>query len=130
MILFLRFSAVGGAGFVVDAGILLFLIHIFGADPIAARLLSFGAAVAITFEFNRRWAFGGVSHGPARIAFAAYLGVQSIGLLCNLIVYTALILALPATVITPPLCVAFASAIALLVNYSGVRRLVFQNKAK
>jgi putative flippase GtrA len=116
--LFLRFSAVGAAGSVVKA------------DPIAARLLSFGVAVTVTFHFNRRWALGAVRHGSAYAAFATYLSVQSVGLLCNIITYTALILLLPETIITPLVCVAFASAAALFVNYGGVRRLVFKRKGK
>jgi putative flippase GtrA len=128
--LFLRFSAVGVIGFFVDAGLLLFLVHAFKADPIAARLLSFGVAVTVTFHFNRRWALGAMRHGSAYAAFATYLGVQSVGLLCNIIIYTALILLLPETGITPLLCVAVASATALFVNYSGVRRLVFKTKGE
>lgn len=128
--LFLRFSAVGAAGFVVDAGLLFFLVHAFKADPIAARLLSFGVAVTVTFHFNRRWALGAVRHGSAYAAFATYLSVQSVGLLCNIITYTALILLLPETIITPLVCVAIASAAALFVNYGGVRRLVFKSKSK
>ena len=122
---FLRFCVVGVAGFVADAGVLMLLVHLAGANPIAARLLSFGIAVVVTFELNRRWAFGAIRHGSIPAAFAAYLSVQGLGFLCNLVVYTALILWLPAPFGAPLVCVAAASAVALLVNYSGARRLVF-----
>ncbi|MBV9516789.1 MAG: GtrA family protein [Hyphomicrobiales bacterium] len=128
--LFLRFSAVGAVGFVVDAGLLLLLVHAFKADPIAARLLSFSVAVAVTFHFNRRWALGAIRQGSVYAAFATYLSVQSVGLLCNIVTYTALILLLPETIITPLVCVAFASAAALFVNYGGIRRLVFKTKGE
>ena len=58
------------------------------------------------------------------------MSVQSVGLLCNIITYTALILLLPETIITPLVCVAFTSATALFVKYSGVRRLVFKSKGE
>ncbi len=128
--LFLRFSAVGAIGFMVDAGLLLLIVHAFKAGPIAARLLSFGVAVTVTFHCNRRWALGAVRQGSAYAAFLTYLSVQSVGLLCNIITYTALMLLLPNTILTPVACVAFASAGALLVNYGGVRRLVFKSKVE
>ena len=122
---FLRFCLVGVAGFVADAGVLKLLVHLTGANPIAARLPSFAFAVLVTFELNRRWAFGAIRHGSILAAFAAYVSVQGVGFLSNLAVYTALILWLPAPFDAPLLCLAIASVAALLVNYSGARRLVF-----
>ncbi len=129
-VLFLRFCIVGAAGFVTDAGVLQLLVQAFGANPIAARLLSFSCAVVVTFELNRRWAFGTVRHDRLLTAFAAYLSVQGIGFLCNLAVYAALILGLPAPFDAPLICLAVASAVALLVKYGGARHLVFGRTAR
>ncbi len=123
---FLRFCAVGAAGFLADAGVLATLVHGLRLDPIAARVFSFGVAVTLTFELNRTWAFG-TSVGRRRIeAFGAYLGVQGLGFACNLVIYTLLFLGLPKPLNAPILCLACASAVALVVNYAGARLLVFR----
>jgi putative flippase GtrA len=122
---FLRFSAVGGVGFVVDAGVLLALVHALGMNPIVARMFSFSIAVLVTFELNRTWSFGSIRLHRPLMAFLTYLGVQGAGFLCNLAVYTAAIFALPPPFNAPLLCLAVASAAGLLVNYTGARHLLF-----
>ena len=123
---FLRFCCVGGAGFCVDAAALMGLVHAAGVDPIPARLLSAVAAILTTFELNRRWAFRGVGARRYGAALAAYAGVQSLGLGCNVAVYTGCYLLLPPPLDAPLLCLVAASAAALLVNYAGASRVVFR----
>ena len=123
---FLRFCAVGGTGFVIDAGALAVGTHIFGLDPIAARFLSFGVAVLATFELNRRWAFKQRAAQPYLAALSTYLGVQSVGFACNFSVYAALYFTLPLRYDAPLLCLAVASAAALAVNYAGASLVVFR----
>ena len=122
---FLRFCAVGTAGFLADTGMLLVIVHVFGVNPVAAKILSFGLAVFLTFELNRRWAFGVTRSGNIGTALAAYFGVQSTGFLCNFGVFTALIYVLPVPFNNLVLCSMVAAAAALVVNYAGAKRLVF-----
>ena len=122
---FLRFCAVGGVGFLVDASVLEVAVHVFGTDPIRGRLLSFSVAVLATFELNRRWAFRSRAARPYLAAFASYLGVQGLGFACNILVYTALYLTLPPPDAVPLLCLVIASGVALGVNYAGASVFVF-----
>jgi putative flippase GtrA len=126
---FLRFCIVGGAGFMVDAIVLLALILGFALNPILARVFSFGIAVLFTFELNRRWVFGArEKHLVA--AFTSYLGVQCAGFLCNLGVYTLAILGMPPPYNAPLLSLVVASGFALIVNYTGAKHLVFGTKPR
>jgi putative flippase GtrA len=124
----LRFCAVGGLGFAVDAGVLLAAIHISHLDPISGRLLSFSLAVWATFMLNRYWTFRNAQHRGYLAAFAAYLAVQGIGFLCNLGIYASLYLLLPAPLNRPLFCLIVASAVALTVNYGGARWAVFPSR--
>ncbi len=123
---FLRFCAVGGIGFVADAGALAVATRLLGLDPITGRLLSFGIAVLVTFELNRRWAFKQRSAKPYWTALSTYLGVQGIGFACNFGIYAVLYLTLPLRYDAPLLCLAIASGAALLVNYAGASLVVFR----
>lgn len=122
---FLRFCVVGGTGFLADTGLLLAIVHILGVIPILAKILSFGMAVFVTFELNRRWAFGATRHDRVWRALATYFGVQSTGFVCNFGVFTLLLYAAPAPFNNLVLCSVAASGAALFVNYIGARRLVF-----
>jgi putative flippase GtrA len=122
---FLRYCAVGAAGFITDAAVLLALVHGFGANPIVARTISFPLAVMLTFALNQYWTFGGGTRQGLIAAFVAYLGVQGFGLVCNGAIYAILILALPAPFNAPLFALAVAAAVALAVNYGGAKHLVF-----
>ena len=126
---FLRFCAVGGVGFCVDAAVLLLLVGVAGMDPVVARFASFACAVLATFELNRRWAFAGATPQPYLHRLAAYLGVQGVGFLFNLGVYSAAYLLLPAPLNAPVLSLAYASILALIVNFAGARFVVFRRRS-
>ncbi len=90
------------------------------------RLLSFSIAVLVTFELNRRWAFKQGAAKPYWAALSTYLAVQGIGFACNFGIYAVLYLTLPLSYDAPLLCLAIASAAALLVNYAGASLVVFR----
>ncbi len=92
---FLRFCCVGAGGFCVDALSLMLLVHVGGLGPLPARLVSAAAAILTTFELNRRWAFRGAGARGYGAALAAYAATQSLGLGCNVAVYTGCYLLLP-----------------------------------
>ncbi len=120
---------VGGVGFCVDAAVLQLLIAAGSMNPVTARFVSFGCAVLVTFELNRRWAFAGAVQQPYLRRLAAYLAVQGVGFIFNLGVYSAAYLLLPAPLNAPVLSLAYASALALLVNFAGARLVVFRRRS-
>lgn len=127
---FARFCLVGATGFAVDAGLLLLILRGGLLGPVAARFLSFGAAVLITFALNRLWSFR-VGPGDQRSFVGdliAYLGVQGFGFLCNLVIYTVALAALPDPWSRPLPCLALASGAALIVNYFGSDLIVFRRR--
>ena len=123
---FLRFCCVGGAGFCVNAGMLMSLVHILGVGAILAWPLSAASGVLTTFELNRRWAFRGAAPGCYGAALATYAGVQGLGIACNFAVYAGSYLLLPPPLNAPFLCLVAASGAALAVNYAGASRVVFR----
>jgi putative flippase GtrA len=54
--MFLRFLIIGGAGFLVDAGLTMLLIKL-GVDPLLARAPAIGAAILFTWLANRSYTF-------------------------------------------------------------------------
>jgi putative flippase GtrA len=119
---FLRFVLVGGIGFVVDAGVLALLLAATQLDPFLARLVSIGLALTATWMLNRHLTFAPSSRGLAREG-TRYGGVGIATSLVNYLVYSALLLAMPAT---PPLAaLAVASLVAMALSFLGYSRLVF-----
>jgi putative flippase GtrA len=122
------YAVVGGIGFLVDAGVLHFLLATAGIGPIGARLVSFPVALAVTFFLNRQLVFAGSRHSLA-VAIPAYVGVQGVGYLVNMAIYSLLIFVAPWPLSNPLVSLAIASGIALVVNYIGARRIVFMPRA-
>lgn len=135
------FAVVGAIGFLADAGVLTALVNGLGANPYAARAVSFAAAVTATWWLNRRWTFGargdrraarGETSGiVGRIAaeYARYVGVQTTGALINLGIYALCVAADPALAAYPIVPLAAGSAVALLYNFAASRRFVFTGAA-
>ncbi|MGZ3364343.1 MAG: GtrA family protein [Caulobacteraceae bacterium] len=129
---FMRFCCAGGLGFVVDFTVLKTIVHL-GANPIAARCLSFSVAVVVTWLVNRAWTFKGhITPGAQGLLreFAGYLAVQSIGFAANFSVFTAMVIGIPALDgrLLPP---SVAGTIAgLVVNYLGAKHIVFRRRAR
>ena len=123
---FLRFACVGAVGFVVDAGILTMLMQL-GWQPVLARLVSFPAAVATTWLLNKAWTFA-ADAASAGGGYMRYSGIQIIGALINLGIFTLLISAFPAFRAVPWLPLAAAALVALVFNYLATRHLVFNSR--
>ncbi|MEW6629850.1 MAG: GtrA family protein [Pseudomonadota bacterium] len=118
----LRFVLTGGIGFVADAAALWLLIHTTPLGPLAARVLSIGFALCVTWQINRHLTFSPSSRGIAREG-ARYGGVGIATSIVNYLVYCAALIAIPAV---PPLAaLAFASLIAMTLSFLGYSRLVF-----
>jgi putative flippase GtrA len=122
---FVRFSVIGGLGFLTDAGVLQLTIAMTNLGPLLARIGSFAIAVLATFALNRHWTFFGSQRRPWAEAFLAYIIVQSVGFAANFAVYSFMILVLPHPLDEPVVALAAASAFALFLNYVGARDFVF-----
>lgn len=125
LFLLCRFSAVGATGFTVDAALLWLLVHLAELGPLIARGVSFPAALITTWFLNWAWAF--VGHGtPFWRGLIKYVSVQLTGLSGNLAVYS-LCVSIGTTQLSDPIAaLALASVAGLLLNYLGLRFVVFQ----
>jgi putative flippase GtrA len=129
----LRFAVVGAIGFVVDAGILTWLVSFIAWNVYAARAVSFGVAVLVTWLVNRSWTFahrGSAVPAPAGAGaeYARYLTVQVIGALANLGVFVAVLAVWPRLVAYPVVPLAIGAVAGLVVNFVGARHWVFARR--
>lgn len=117
-----RFLFAGGVGFAADAAALWLLLAVTPLGPFVARLLSIGFALTVTWLINRHFTFSPSSRGIAKEG-ARYGGVGIATSIVNYLVYSAILLTLPAM---PPLAaLAIASLIAMALSFLGYSRLVF-----
>lgn len=116
------FILAGGAGFVTDAAILFGLATLAGFDPFLSRIVSFTAAVCVTWAINRGLTFG-PSGRPVAQEGARYGGVAVAVGLFNYVCYAGLLLALPS--LQPVAALTVASAVAMTLSWLGYSRLVF-----
>ncbi|TPI43517.1 GtrA family protein [Mesorhizobium sp. B3-1-6] len=117
-----RFILTGGIGFVADAAALWLLLATTPLGPIAARVLSIGFALCVTWQINRHLTFSPSSRGLAQEG-ARYGGVGIATGIVNYLVYCALLFALPA--LTPLAALGVASVVAMTLSFLGYSRLVF-----
>ena len=125
-----RFAVVGALGFCVDGGILYALITM-GCGPYLARAISFPLAVSVTWYLNRNWTFvignSGASKGKQ---YAEYFAVQVAGALTNYACYVAVLQFIEPTARGALLALAIGAMLGLIVNFLGVRLLVFSARAR
>lgn len=122
-----RFAAVGGLGFLVDAGLTEALVAA-GAGPLPARVLSIAVAISTTYALNRSVTFRSAARGRAAVAEGGrYAAVALAASAVNWLVFAAVMTLAPAT--RPALAVAAASGVAMGVSYLGYAGLVFGRQA-
>ena len=125
---FVKFAVVGGLGFLADAGSLQLLISQGGVDPYGGRVLSFLAAVTLTWSLNRLYTFRtGGPHGAAR-QWLRYLGVSLLGVAVNYLVYAAMVFSIAGMADRLYLAVAAGSLAALPVNFFLSRSYAFSSR--
>ena len=120
------FGLVGVLGFAVDTLFLYALKTDLG--PFYARLISFVAAVFVTWLANRNLTFrekSSVLTIPAE--FAAYFGLMLLGGVVNYGVYAWLIIQHPFVLTNPIIGVAAGSVAGMCVNFATSRWIVFRN---
>lgn len=119
---FLRFALVGGAGFLVDAGLLAALHHGAGLDPFAARVFSIAAAALATWRLNRRLTFGPSGAGQATEALR-YAMVAILNAALNYALYALALVFRPG--LPPLIAVIAATLLAMAFSYFAYSRFVF-----
>lgn len=124
---FLRFCAVGGVGFVVDAGLLWILLETTALGPYGGRLVSFLVAATVTWALHRRVTFPEASRTRSGRQWLLFVAVNGGGAVLNYGVYALLVATTALVAAHPVLGVVAGSAVALLVNYLANRHWVFRD---
>lgn len=122
----LRFSLVGVAGFLVDAGVLTLALRFLGWNLYSARVLSFLTAVTATWIMNRRFTFGAGASASLFGEWVRFTASNAVGGLVNFGTYVWLINSLAAAHDFPVIAVAAGSLSGLMVNFSLSKIFVFR----
>jgi putative flippase GtrA len=80
-----RFILVGGAAFLLDAGIVWGLTHL-GIGPYVARVASLCASITFTFVLNRYLTYQ-AAHPISMGEVIGYIGASGLGILLNYVIY-------------------------------------------
>ena len=123
------FAIVGIIGFLIDAGILTVLMVGYGVDHYTARAASFTVAVTVTWYLNRRWVFDRAAVPMRGSEYSAYLVVQVIGALINVVIFVLVIELVPGLKEIPVIPLAIGAAAGLLFNFTASSLLVFPTPA-
>ena len=121
-----RFVIVGAIGFVVDGGILTLLYHGFDVKLLDARLVSFAAAVTITWYLNRRHTFAASKADNAIDEWWRYTLVNSVGALINLGLFLWLVYRFAILAAWPIVPLAMAATVALIFNFFASKHVAFR----
>jgi putative flippase GtrA len=126
---FLRFAAVGAAGFIVNEAALWIALHGLWLNAYAGGIFSFLVAVTFTWWGNRVLTFSEHAARGARSIFAEWLSfvaANGFGFLVNYGVYATLIAAGPKPLNNPFVALAFGTVAGLLFNFILSSRIVFR----
>ena len=129
---FLRFSVVGGFGFVVDVSVFFLLHDLLHVSPYAARPFSILSAMVCTWLGNRMLTFSEHAAAGARAVFIEWLkfaATNSVGALFNYGTFAAIV-----GFATPPfnnryLALVAGTAVGLVFNFTMSKRLVFRARS-
>ncbi len=122
---FFRFAVVGTIGFVIDAGVLLYVLSL-DFDFYSARAISFLCAVTCTWLLNRVFTFRDRNEDLVG-QWARFASVNLIGGLINYGIYAVLVWQLAIVQTWPTLGVAAGSIAGMFINFALSRRLVFEH---
>jgi len=125
----LLFAISGVIGFLVDAGIVQFLVREIGMNPYGARVLSFLAAATTTWGFNRRYTFAGHGGGSRRRELARYLVAMAFGFVLNYGAYALCVATWPLVRSWPAIGVAVGSVAGAMVNFLSSKYWIFRRPA-
>ncbi len=125
----LMLFCVGGViGFIIDAGIVQWLVTVHHGNPYTSRLLSFVCAGTGTWLFNRHYTFQGVRLYGKFGEWARYMFAMTGGFSVNYTVYSLLVFHFPLLQRFPALAVAVGSVGGLSVNYLSSKFWIYRGK--
>jgi putative flippase GtrA len=121
------FLSVGALGFLLDLSVFQALF-MFGYGPIAARIVSAGAAITLTWYLNRRHVFRTAQTSRSGPEYARYLLVQTAGLVVNFAVFVALLNGVQVLREVPVVALCGGALVAFTVNFLGARYWAFRTE--
>ncbi len=124
----LAFLVVGAVGFAIDAGILAVFFHVFDWGHYASRLVSFAAAVTVTWLLNRIWTFAHRATDRPLKEYVTYLLVQTLGSVLNLGIYAVCITSSEVMHRYPVLALACGAFVAMIFNFVFSRHFAFTGR--
>ena len=123
----LFFAISGVIGFVVDAGIVQFLVREWQVNPYEARLVSFLCAATTTWAFNRKITFAGRgSGGGRRRQLIRYIIAMAGGFALNYGAYAACVATFALVREWPAIGVAAGSIAGAVVNFLSSKYWIFR----
>ena len=123
---FVRFAIVGTVGFVVDASVLYFCLHIAGLGLYSGRLVSYLVAATTTWYLNRKFTFTESDGSAPTHQWARFVVVNGLGGLINYGTYSFVVTYWLAGPMAPLIGVAAGSVTGLGVNFTASRLFVFK----
>ncbi|HTP76579.1 MAG TPA: GtrA family protein [Rhizomicrobium sp.] len=127
---FVRFAAVGGAGFFVNEAALLLAHGALHAGPSASWFIAFAPSVTFTWWGNRTITFAdqaSTHHAGILAEWARFVLTNSLGAAANFVVYLSLIRLAPWPLDVPYIALAVGILVGLVFNFTLSKRLVFRN---
>ena len=124
---FLKFSMVGGVGFVVDAGTFFVLTHYLGGGLVSSRFVSslvFG--MTTTFLLNSALTFRGQGNGSVFSRYLRFAAANIVGNLLNVGTHAVLVENLSLFHRIPLLGVVAGTFVGLIFNFTGSKYFVFR----
>ncbi len=119
------FLSVGAFEFLLDVSVFQALFML-GYGPIAARIVSSGAAITLTWYLNRRHVFRTAQTSRSGPEYARYVVIQSGGLAVNFGVYLALLNSVQVLREVPVLALCGGALVAITFNFLGARYWAFR----
>jgi putative flippase GtrA len=125
---FVKFSMVGGVGFVVDAGTYYVMTHYLGGGLVSSRFISslvFG--MTTTFALNSLLTFRGHGSGSIVSRYIKFATANIIGNLLNVGTHAVLVENLALFHLIPLLGVVAGTFVGLIFNFTGSKYFVFKS---
>lgn len=124
---FVRFAIVGGLGFFIDVGVLLFLMHLFGVGPYRGRVVSYLCAATATWWMNRHFTFSRRPDAHRGKEWLMFVVCSSLAGVLNYAAYALFVFLFGQSPWSAIIGVGLGACAGLLVNYTLSRRLVFRH---
>ena len=121
---FLRFGAVGAAGFLVDTACVYATRAALGLYW--AGVAAYVVAASCNWALNRVWTFKDSGSGPAHRQWARFLAVNLVGFALNRGTYAVAVGQFPLAEAHPVLAIAAGTAAGMFANFFLSRALVFR----